>query len=85
MHTHVLPPPPRFLHCLEVGYLDNPYHSRVHAADVLRTMHITITQGGLIPGYVDSTTHLACYLAAVRGGASWGVRGALLNPDGLHS
>ena len=31
-------------------------------------MHMNIHQGGLIPGYVDSLTCLACYLAAV----SWG-------------
>ncbi|GAX76185.1 hypothetical protein CEUSTIGMA_g3629.t1 [Chlamydomonas eustigma] len=37
-----------FLICIEDGYRENPYHSRVHAADVLRNLHVIITRGGLL-------------------------------------
>mmetsp|Transcript_8480 Transcript_8480/g.25667 ORF Transcript_8480/g.25667 Transcript_8480/m.25667 type:complete len:957 (-) Transcript_8480:212-3082(-) len=35
----------RFLCAIEEGYLDNPYHSRVHAADVLRSVYVILTRG----------------------------------------
>lgn len=58
----------RYLRSIEDGYsANNPYHSRTHAADVLQTLHVILTQGGLTPGYADPLTHLACYLAAVSG------------------
>ena len=43
----------------------NPYHNRTHAADVLQTMHVILHRGGLVPGYADPITLLACYLAAI--------------------
>ncbi|GAX85226.1 hypothetical protein CEUSTIGMA_g12646.t1 [Chlamydomonas eustigma] len=38
----------RFLHTIEDGYLQNPYHGRTHAADVLRNFHVIATRGGLL-------------------------------------
>ncbi|GAX85340.1 hypothetical protein CEUSTIGMA_g12757.t1 [Chlamydomonas eustigma] len=38
----------RFLICIEDGYRDNPYHCRIHAADVLRNLHVIVTQGQLL-------------------------------------
>eukprot|EP00798_Chlamydomonas_sp_ICE-L_P009451 gene9451-32432_t len=62
-----------FLYRIEEGYLDNPYHSKVHAADVLRTKHAILTRGGvmkvLAPPEMNESmrdiTMLACYLSAV--------------------
>jgi len=60
----------RFLVAIEDGYnseRDNPYHNRTHACDVLRTLHIIMTRGG-----VKAALHkaqdiglIAAYLAAV--------------------
>ncbi len=33
---------------VEDGYPDNPYHNRVHAADVLRTLHVLLHRGGVL-------------------------------------
>ncbi len=33
---------------IEDGYAENPYHSRVHAADVLRTLHVLLHRGGVL-------------------------------------
>lgn len=55
----------RFLHCVEEGYKKNPYHNSTHAADVLQTMHVLLHRGGLVPGYADPMTLMACYLAAI--------------------
>ncbi|KAJ9513056.1 hypothetical protein QJQ45_029455 [Haematococcus lacustris] len=55
----------RFLRAVEDGYINNPYHNKTHAADVLQTFHLILRRGGLIPGYVDPLTHVACLLAAV--------------------
>jgi len=38
----------RFLLRIEDGYLDNPYHNRTHAADVLRTLNAIATRGGVL-------------------------------------
>ncbi len=43
----------------------NPYHNSRHAADVLQTFHMILHRGGLMPGYADQLTVMACYLAAV--------------------
>ncbi len=50
---------------MQDGYNDNPYHNARHAADVLQSMHVIMTRGGLMPGYVDQTAMLAAYLAAI--------------------
>ena len=50
----------RFLLRIEQGYPSNPYHSRVHAADVLRMYHVVLTRGGVLPAL----------MASVRGRAS---------------
>ena len=42
------------------------YHNRVHAADVLQSMHVLLTKGGLVPHYADPLTMMAGYVAAVR-------------------
>jgi hypothetical protein len=55
----------RFLRAVEHGYVDNPYHSATHAADVLQTFGTILKRSGMIPGYVDPVTHLACLFAAV--------------------
>ena len=44
----------RFLIRIEQGYPSNPYHSRVHAADVLRMYHTLLTRGGVLPTIVAS-------------------------------
>eukprot|EP00798_Chlamydomonas_sp_ICE-L_P016252 gene16252-22428_t len=38
----------RFLIRIEDGYPPNPYHCKEHAADVLRTLHVIATRGGLV-------------------------------------
>ncbi|KAL6765019.1 hypothetical protein V8C86DRAFT_1223041 [Haematococcus lacustris] len=55
----------RWLCRIEAGYCSNAYHNRSHAADVVQTLHMLLTQGGLAPGYADPLTQLAAYLAAV--------------------
>ena len=42
------------------------YHNRVHAADVLQSLHVLLTKGGLMPHYADPLTMMAAYVAAVR-------------------
>ncbi|KAK9825726.1 hypothetical protein WJX74_001516 [Apatococcus lobatus] len=53
-----------FLCRVEAGYVDNPYHSRVHAAGVLQMMHLLMRNGLVQTGVLDSITELACYMAA---------------------
>lgn len=55
----------RFLRRIEDGYPDNPYHNRTHAADVLQSMHVMLTRGGLIRRLGEDLAMLAGYLAAV--------------------
>ena len=47
----------RFLLRIEDGYKDNPYHSRIHAADVLRTTHVFLTRGGVLKAVSDAAVH----------------------------
>ncbi|KAJ9508536.1 hypothetical protein QJQ45_012079 [Haematococcus lacustris] len=53
----------RWLCCIEDGYCTNAYHNKVHAADVVQTMHVLLTRG-LGSGYADKLSMLAAYLAA---------------------
>lgn len=58
----------RYLKAIEDGYGDvNPYHSRLHAADVLQSLHVTLHNGGMVgpESYADDLTLMTCYLAAV--------------------
>ncbi|KAK9810064.1 hypothetical protein WJX72_004187 [[Myrmecia] bisecta] len=55
----------RFLRRVEDGYPDNPYHNRMHAADVLQTMHMLLTVGGLQSKAGDDMIMLQGYLAAI--------------------
>ena len=45
----------RFLLRVEQGYPNNPYHSRVHAADVLRMFHVVLTRGGVLSALMASS------------------------------
>ena len=38
----------RFLMRIEDSYLDNPYHNRVHATDVLQWTHMLMKRGGVL-------------------------------------
>lgn len=56
----------RWLVRLEDGYRANPYHNRIHAADVLRSAHVLSTRGQIAGTQgLDDVTQLALYLAAV--------------------
>lgn len=56
----------KLLICIENRYPNNPYHNRIHAADVLRTLHVLVTQGGLKQqGFCDDVSLFACYLSAI--------------------
>lgn len=58
----------RYLKAIEDGYGNvNPYHSRLHAADVLQSLHVTLHNGGMVgpESYADDLTLMTCYLAAV--------------------
>ncbi len=44
--------------------MDNPYHCKTHAADVLQTYHVILVKGGFLGTYLDPIRHLACYMAA---------------------
>ena len=58
----------QFLMRVEDGYPSNPYHNRIHAADVLQSLHVLLCRGGLMQtGMCDESTLTACYLSAVRG------------------
>lgn len=57
----------RFLCRLEDNYSENPYHNRIHAADVLRTLHVINTRGG-VGEALDKAQDIAIigtYLAAI--------------------
>ena len=48
---------------VEAGYIDNPYHNNIHAADVTQTMSFFITKPFLLP-YVKPLEILGSLLAA---------------------
>lgn len=56
-----------FLQKIEAGYLDNPYHSRVHAAGVLQTTHLLAQNGLIQEGVFDGLLQLSAYLS----GEAW--------------
>lgn len=42
------------------------YHNRIHAADVLQSLHVLLCRGNLLAnGIVDDTALLACHLSAI--------------------
>ena len=45
----------RFLSAIEAGYGDHPYHGRNHAADVLHSIHVISTRGGLLQAMSSSS------------------------------
>ncbi|EFJ53060.1 3'5'-cyclic nucleotide phosphodiesterase, partial [Volvox carteri f. nagariensis] len=55
----------RLLRQVEAGYMDNPYHNAVHAADVLQTLHVIIHTAQLHIHYLDPLGLLAAYYAAI--------------------
>mmetsp|Transcript_29009 Transcript_29009/g.75040 ORF Transcript_29009/g.75040 Transcript_29009/m.75040 type:complete len:974 (+) Transcript_29009:37-2958(+) len=56
----------RFLRNIEAGYCPkNPYHSAIHAADVLQTLHVVMQQGGIVPQYADRLSLMAALMAAI--------------------
>ena len=58
----------RYLRHIEQGYLDNPYHSATHAADVLQSLHVVLHRGRLVEAYCggpEGVGLLAAYMAAV--------------------
>ncbi|KAG2437156.1 hypothetical protein HXX76_005823 [Chlamydomonas incerta] len=62
LRPHVLA---RALRYLEAGYVDNPYHSATHAADVLQTLHVIIHGAQLNVHYLDPLGLFAAYWAAI--------------------
>lgn len=54
-----------FLRDIENGYIDNPYHSAIHAAGVLQMSHMLIQNGLVQSGILDDNLQLSCYLAAI--------------------
>ncbi|GMH44924.1 hypothetical protein BSKO_12881 [Bryopsis sp. KO-2023] len=55
----------RFLRRIEEGYPENPYHNRLHACDVLQSLHMVMVKGGIFPKYADRLCQLAAYMAAI--------------------
>ncbi|KAG2444403.1 hypothetical protein HXX76_001156 [Chlamydomonas incerta] len=55
----------RCLRVVEAGYIDNPYHSATHAADVLQTLHVIIHSAELNVHYLDPLGLFAAYWAAI--------------------
>jgi len=68
-----------FLMRVEDGYPMNPYHNRIHAADVLQSLNVLLCRGGLMQSeYCDEVSLLSCYLSAASTMDSW-------HPMGLHN
>ncbi|KAK9859297.1 hypothetical protein WJX84_010074 [Apatococcus fuscideae] len=54
-----------FLQHIEAGYVDHPYHNRVHATAVLQVMHMLMQNGLIRLGVLQDVMILACYLSAI--------------------
>lgn len=52
-----------FFQKIQDGYLDNSYHNKIHAADVMQTLHVYL-KGGLVSGNVSQLDILAALVAA---------------------
>ena len=48
-----------FLCRVEEGYRDNPYHCRIHAADVLRNLYVVMQRGGVLKSAFPETMDLS--------------------------
>lgn len=59
-----------FLAVLETRYSDNPYHNKVHAADVTRSIHVMLRLG--MAQYFTEVQQLALYIAAAAHDAEHG-------------
>jgi hypothetical protein len=59
-----------FLGKLEHGYIDNPYHNRIHAADVTRSIHYMFAAG--MNKYFTEEQQLALYIGAAAHDAEHG-------------
>ncbi|GAX73385.1 hypothetical protein CEUSTIGMA_g838.t1 [Chlamydomonas eustigma] len=55
----------RFLCHIEDGYKDNPYHCRIHAADVLRNLYVILTRGGVLDKVSGNDPVDVTFLAAI--------------------
>ncbi len=56
----------QFLMRVEEGYPSNSYHNRIHAADVLQSLHVLLFRGGLMQsGYCDDISLVSCFLSAI--------------------
>lgn len=56
----------RFLRRVEDGYPSNPYHNAIHAADVVQSLHLLMTKGGV----AKSAGGQMCLLCGYIGGVS---------------
>ena len=59
-----------FLVALQARYPDNPYHNRIHAADVTRSIHCMLCHG--MNRYLDEEQQLALYIGAAAHDAEHG-------------
>ena len=55
----------RYLHRIESGYPDNPYHNRIHACGVLHLTYMLIAKGGMSKTDFQPLAILCCFLAAI--------------------
>lgn len=53
----------RFLCRVEDRYMDNPYHCRIHAADVVRTLYVLLTRGGVLKQVFSHDQEMAAIMS----------------------